>query len=206
MTTSAERTIGLGCRRALGKICERLGIGEYRPTNKHISSSRRPPAGWFVSPEEMKRVLAERRTEERAIRDRFNAMRRSKSRRNYKRTERPVRSSSGQIERVRRTWLREWLDPQSPRRTPEECWVYAVRSCMDLREEEPLPPMPSDELPPRLPRTVVTDELAGRRADHCYGRAETEHERDARLTRERRRAQRTPSAGTARAQDGGRNG
>lgn len=189
MTTSAERTIHLGHRAALVAIAKAIGVGEHRAEIRCVPA---PPRGWFVSPAEMALIETEhaRRHVERLAERRIYAHAQRqivKARMATRAAARPPR------ERALETWRRECADPQSDR-SPEAAWAYARSSTFGLAEDAP---MPREAPPERIPRSAVVVELAGRRLDGDYGRAETDYERAARLRRESRAAERAPSRATA---------
>lgn len=187
MTTSAERTIGLGrASAAWGPICADLGIGERRAPNLNLPEEDRPAAGWFVSEEEHQLLLAEseRRNAERR-RDRA-----ARKRAEYRAAQEETRASHTSrpaIARAIETWRRECADPMSSR-SPNEAWTYACRCT--LGGDVPLPPLPEEAPQERLPMGVVIAEIAGRRDGGENERSEYESDRVRRLQARRRRASR----------------
>lgn len=195
MTTSAERTIGLGHQIETVRVAKQMGFGERREKNRRLPGFMQGESGWFVSPSELELIEAEQAR--RAAVKREDRLERRRAQRKRDKAARPKPRSPRK--RAVETWRLECADPLSER-TPEQAWAYAWCSALNLDPEDKgtvIPPMPSETPQARLPRSVALVEIASSHDGSEHGREETRVERNARLQRESRQRKRKPSAATA---------
>lgn len=139
------RTIHLGHRGGpLRHILIRLGVGEYRRRPTSSAEANLLPPGWYVTPEELERIDAERAKHKRPSATREH---RAEYQRTAREKQRRARSEQAPLlQRLVEKWRNECATPAPGRESPEDCWRWLLTAYgMPLGT-----PMPEETPPPAI--------------------------------------------------------
>lgn len=154
----------------------------------HLGERHRPEGGkpgTYVSKAEMRAILAESDRRQAATKERAREANRERSRAAYLAQKlRPPPPPARLLEMAVEAFRRDRADAFCAR-SPVESWKYAFEACAPGRE---IPPMP-DVTIERPSRADVLAGMAQLRSGYC-GDAESHHEREVRVAKEKRAAAR----------------